>query len=199
MAGSSLRRVKMDDYNTKVRPYNQLDKASHIERGPLPPLLLTVSQRGSHRYSQFHGWPSPFKNVQIEPQFSPLAGGCEAPASRTPQTSHIGLKSSPPHLTSSLVPLLITLQPQLHDDMLWGLTLKGVALGCMSPDRVHTPPDTSQLDVGNPVPRSAHQHSSHLFPKEGWFSISRLLNWRCYEQPLVAAVWPESKPCQLDN
>ena len=78
MAGSSLRRVKMDDYNTKVRPYNQLDKASHIERGPLPPLLLTVSQRGSHRYSQFHGWPSPFKNVPVEPQFSPPAGESNA-------------------------------------------------------------------------------------------------------------------------
>ena len=45
MAGSSLRRVTMDDYDTEVRPGNQLDKASHVERGPIyAPLLLTVSQ-----------------------------------------------------------------------------------------------------------------------------------------------------------
>ena len=45
MAGSSLRRVTMDDYDTKVQPGNQLDKASHVERGPIyAPLLLTVSQ-----------------------------------------------------------------------------------------------------------------------------------------------------------
>ena len=35
MAGSSLRRVTMDDYDTEVRPGNQLDKASHVERGPI--------------------------------------------------------------------------------------------------------------------------------------------------------------------
>ena len=46
MAGNSLHRVTMDDYNTEVRPGNQLDKASHVERGPIyAPLLLTVSQR----------------------------------------------------------------------------------------------------------------------------------------------------------
>ena len=45
MAGSSLRRVTMDDYDTEVRPGNQLDKASHVERGPIyAPLLLTASQ-----------------------------------------------------------------------------------------------------------------------------------------------------------
>ena len=47
MAGSSLRRVTMDDYNTEVLPGNQLDKASHVERGPNSPLLLTVSQLAS--------------------------------------------------------------------------------------------------------------------------------------------------------
>ena len=45
MAGSSLRRATMDDYDTEVRPGNQLDKASHVERGPIyAPLLLTASQ-----------------------------------------------------------------------------------------------------------------------------------------------------------
>ena len=75
--------------------------------------------------------------------------------------------------------------------MPWRLAQKGVALNCMSPDGVHTPPDTPQLDVGDPVPRSADQHSSHLLPKECCFSNSRLLNWRCYKQ--------RSKPCQVDN
>ena len=52
MAGSSLRRVNMDDYNTEVRPFNQLDKASHIERGP----LIWAHNMGPypHCYSLFH-------------------------------------------------------------------------------------------------------------------------------------------------
>ena len=79
------------------------------------------------------------------------------------------------------------------------MALKGVALDCMSPDRVHTPPNTPQLDVGDPVPRSADQHSSHLFPKEGCLSILRLLNWRRYKQPLPSAAWPKTKSCQIDD
>ena len=65
MAGSSLRRVKMDDYNTKVRPYNQLDKASHIERGPLPPLLLTVSRlANAAEWRQIPSWGYPGDRIK---------------------------------------------------------------------------------------------------------------------------------------
>ena len=94
---------------------------------------------------------------------------------------------------------LVIFKPQLHDHVPWRLAQKGVALNCMSPDRVHTPPDTPQLDVGDPVPRSADQHSSHLLPKECCFSISRLLHWRRYEQPSQGAVWPKTKSHQIDN
>ena len=76
MAASSLRRVTMDDYNTKVRPGNQLDKASHVERGPIfAPPLLTVSQWGPHRYSQFHGWPPHFKMSISNHSFPHWQGG----------------------------------------------------------------------------------------------------------------------------
>ena len=49
---------------------------SHIEKRPIyAPLLLTVSQWGPHRYSQFHGWPPHFKMSISNHSFPHWQGG----------------------------------------------------------------------------------------------------------------------------
>ena len=80
MAGSSLRRVTMDDYNTEVLPGNQLDKASHIERGPIFPTA-------THCFTA--GLPN-FVTSQLNHSFPPWQGGVSRLPAARHITSHIG-------------------------------------------------------------------------------------------------------------